>query len=548
MPSKAQDPESPKRHYYSLEEPTWKSPGADSRPVWSRDGQEILFQQTREEGIAQIWAVRPDGSGLRRLTDGRFRAGHPDPCSLDDRLALVSDLDGSQQIWILNLETDDLTQLTKGGRAKSWPVFSPDCSRILFTEAGEVAQHDDLHWVAVEAEVEVETGTEHTLLRSVRFLGWPAWSRDGKWALWHREIEGFPNHLWRIRPDGTDAAPMTSGDHGDYWGAELSADGRFLSYSFGRRQQLQWGGNADLWLLDLKSGWCRPLLEKRWHEHGQRFSPDGSRLVYWDKRSGYNEIFVYDLEQETSHQITFQPPTELTRVAREQGAKAAIAYASSRPENEELCTEAFAQLFDDRVREGREPEVELAQVFVNRFPTSTLAATSLARELFRAGALSASRHRYQSLLAEDGWNSDIALRLSILAQLEKSAGKTLRALEEEPLPEAVVNSLGYALLREERFEAATDVFSWNALSRNSRHGKASANAFDSLGEAFYWQGELSTAQLFFRRSLQLDPGNENASRFLERILVAKTKSSSIREDRRDPPCPQPLPASTISTQ
>jgi hypothetical protein len=68
--------------YYPLEEPTWAQPGADAAPTWSADGEEILFQRTREEGIAQIWAVAPDGTGLRRATDGTYAAGHPDACAV----------------------------------------------------------------------------------------------------------------------------------------------------------------------------------------------------------------------------------------------------------------------------------------------------------------------------------------------------------------------------------------------------------------------------------------------------------------------------------
>jgi len=34
---------------------------------WSRDGSRIAFSSTRENGW-QIWAIKPDGTGLTRIT------------------------------------------------------------------------------------------------------------------------------------------------------------------------------------------------------------------------------------------------------------------------------------------------------------------------------------------------------------------------------------------------------------------------------------------------------------------------------------------------
>jgi Tol biopolymer transport system component len=43
-------------------------------PTWSPDGSQIAFQSNRD-GTNQIWSIKPDGSGLRRLTDLRTGTG-----------------------------------------------------------------------------------------------------------------------------------------------------------------------------------------------------------------------------------------------------------------------------------------------------------------------------------------------------------------------------------------------------------------------------------------------------------------------------------------
>jgi TolB protein len=41
------------------------------RPAWSRDGAEIAFARSRDEGGLDLYAIAPDGTGERRLTDAR---------------------------------------------------------------------------------------------------------------------------------------------------------------------------------------------------------------------------------------------------------------------------------------------------------------------------------------------------------------------------------------------------------------------------------------------------------------------------------------------
>lgn len=78
--------------------------------------------------------------------------------------------------------------------------------------------------------------------------------------------------------------------------------------------------------------------------------------------------------------------------------------------------------------------------------------------------------------------------------------------------ESRINDLGYARLRAGEVEAAIALF-----ETNTRAFPDSWNAWDSLGEASAMAGDVEIAIGFYEHSLELNPGNANGRRALERL-------------------------------
>ena len=76
--------------------------------------------------------------------------------------------------------------------------------------------------------------------------------------------------------------------------------------------------------------------------------------------------------------------------------------------------------------------------------------------------------------------------------------------------EGQLNSLGYRLLGNNKLKKAIEIFKF-VVSEYPE----SANAYDSLGEAYMKAGEKELAIRNYERSLELDPKNENAKKMLE---------------------------------
>lgn len=77
-----------------------------------------------------------------------------------------------------------------------------------------------------------------------------------------------------------------------------------------------------------------------------------------------------------------------------------------------------------------------------------------------------------------------------------------------------INALGYYYLNRKQFDAAIAVFLLNI-----REYPKSANVYDSYAEALMEKGEKEQAIINYKKSLEINPGNENAVMMLSKMGV-----------------------------
>jgi glyoxylase-like metal-dependent hydrolase (beta-lactamase superfamily II) len=85
--------------------------------------------------------------------------------------------------------------------------------------------------------------------------------------------------------------------------------------------------------------------------------------------------------------------------------------------------------------------------------------------------------------------------------------------EKYLVDEGAFNRLGYRLLGEDRLDEAIAVFEMNVEAYPDAW-----NVYDSLGEAMATRGDIDLAISNYRRSLELNPDNSNATIWIERLL------------------------------
>ena len=138
-----------------------------------------------------------------------------------------------------------------------------------------------------------------------------------------------------------------------------------------------------------------------------------------------------------------------------------------------------------------------------------------AGRLFRRGALDEMLGKVEALASQKSIAE--ALLKTITEKNVETAVKQYHELrtsqsEAYDFSESELNNLGYQLIAMKQFKDAVGI-----LKLNVEAHPQSANTYDSLGEAYMGDGEKDLAIKSYEKSLQLDPGNSNATEKLQKL-------------------------------
>jgi hypothetical protein len=171
---------------------------AEAMPVdgWSR----TAFQSYRD-GSWDIFAMRPNGAELRKLTTGAGSDGRPEQCRGNGRIVFVSNRTGNFEVFTMAPDGSDLRQVTFNPADDNYPTWSPDCKRIAFA----TANGDD--WDIFVADANGSNGAKLIGTPDIEFS--PAWSPDGQWIAWVTLGE-MQARIWIAHPDGAGLRAVSS--------------------------------------------------------------------------------------------------------------------------------------------------------------------------------------------------------------------------------------------------------------------------------------------------------------------------------------------------
>lgn len=330
--------------------------GGNFRPSWSPDGKWLAFSSDRNTPVrptagrfeqlqeASIYVMRPDGSGLRRLTPaGRF-SGSPQ-WSTDGKQVVFYDMDVAQtqtaragmpggavsQIVAVDVLSGARTALTSGPGLKVQPQFVRGAVAYLVKEgehAGLASTSSDLGTAGnmrnpawspdgkqvVYQRLNLANRPQNSPLFSKNADDFelaysdifPAFSRAGKLAISNFDINQFLHASISVMDaDGEHAKRIVEDDQGGaavY--ASWSPDSEWIAYGYGDLFVAN-GRPSRIMMVRADGSERRELTKKGPNDSAfPSFSSDGKRIVYRVSGPGERGLRILNVEDGSINPLT----------------------------------------------------------------------------------------------------------------------------------------------------------------------------------------------------------------------------------------------------
>ena len=213
-----------------------------------------------------LFTVQADGSDLTQLTDLDENEQHPAWSPDGERIlftygSVVSNLD----IYVMDADGSNVTRLTEHPERDQRATWSPDGSQVAF-----VSQRDGSVAVWI---MNANGGGARKLVEGRE----PSWSRDGAQIAFTSSQVDDDDEIYVINLDGTNLRRFTSQKRYD-WFPAWTPDSNRLAFNSER------AGGQELMIADVKTGaQVRISTAEQTLEQDAEWSPDGRALVYQGK-------------------------------------------------------------------------------------------------------------------------------------------------------------------------------------------------------------------------------------------------------------------------
>jgi dipeptidyl aminopeptidase/acylaminoacyl peptidase len=264
-----------------------------------------LVYQSKAALNQLVWV---DSSGATRGSVSDFEGLQAPAVSPDGTMIAVSVADskaGVADIWVYDLARGFRNRVTQKPQFESFPIWSPDGKRIVFST--DLGGPPHLHMISLSEPQTVKKLTQPDFIHVST-----DWAADGGSIVFTKWSESAGQDIWivPVTGDGKDR-PLIAGD-ADERDARFSPDSRWIAYTSDET------GAAEIYVAAVE----RPIQRMRVSTSGgkgARWKGDGSELYYINDKS---ELLSVPVKQGVS--IDFGAPRVIARLEGTRAASAEI--------------------------------------------------------------------------------------------------------------------------------------------------------------------------------------------------------------------------------
>lgn len=265
---------------------------APASATYPGDPGDIAFGAAVGTAPPDVYAARPDGTELRRLTENPGFDACPAYDARGERIAYCSGMPtepGVVEIWTMRADGTHERQVTDLDGFAIFPDFAPKGHRLAFSWREAVPPGTPLPKLDIWT-VRDDGRKARPLTRTPDHDdAYPAYSPDGRWIAFMRfaNPDRSDSEMWLMDKRGRHQRQLTSDDLPKDQLPDWRPDGRLIAYEAAR----------DIWVVRPDGTGRRNLTRTPLvHEYGPTWSPDGRRIAYLE----FRERRVYTMRADGS--------------------------------------------------------------------------------------------------------------------------------------------------------------------------------------------------------------------------------------------------------
>jgi Tol biopolymer transport system component len=252
------------------------------------------FVTVQTQTLSRIWVKKPDSNRVTPITSGSSR--YFDICwAPDGKILYASDASGIAEIFEIAANGSGLRQLTSQAQRNYGPAVSPDGRYVVF--------HSNRSGIFQIWRADRDGSNPKQLTFGATESNWASFTADGKWVVYQHHESGAAGGTWKVPVDGGAPVKVTRGFS---IRPAMSPDGKWIAYWYND------GGSNSRWRLNAEpldgAGPVRTFevaatVQVRW-DSLLRWTSDSRELAYVDHRGGFDNLWGQPLAGGAARQIT----------------------------------------------------------------------------------------------------------------------------------------------------------------------------------------------------------------------------------------------------
>ena len=252
----------------------------------------IIFAENNFTSEISKGEVKIDGWAAAKDFFKENIAAKPEESFAVKKIVFTSLKSGNEDIFIMNIDGSELTQLTDNPTNDMYPQVSPDGKKILYTS--------DINGTWQILIMNADGSEKKQLTNSVHRSGYPAMSFDGRYIFYEVFMENNWE-LFRINSDGTNPVRLTFNPGGDDWHP--------FAHPFDFKVLFESGsvGSEDIFFMDFEGANKTRISDYGIRKRTPCISKDGKYISFAGYEQEISSIYIMNSNGSNVTRLTNNP-------------------------------------------------------------------------------------------------------------------------------------------------------------------------------------------------------------------------------------------------